>query len=85
MMTLNLFMNQLKQGFSKMLNTYQYGTKYQMIQKRLEESSETKTKPIGVYMKNFMYLTVWLMVAANTGCLIYMVLWAEALRKGWLV
>jgi len=56
-----------------------------MIQKRLDELSETKTKKIGVYMRKFLYLTVWLMVAVNTGWLIYMLMWAEALRKGWLV
>jgi len=36
-------------------------------------------------MKTFIYLTVWLMVATTTGCLVYIVLWLEALRKGWLV
>jgi hypothetical protein len=31
---------------------------------------------------NFIYL---LLASASTGCLIYVVMWLEALRKGWLV
>jgi hypothetical protein len=63
-----------------MLNTYQYGTKYQMIQKRLDESSETKTKPIGHYMKTFAYLIFLSVLVINTFASISIYFWLDAFQ-----
>ena len=36
-------------------------------------------------LKFMLYLIYFLLAIASTGCLVYVVMWLEALRKGWLV
>jgi len=60
-----------------MINTLQYGTKYQKIQKRLEES-ESKIKPIGKYMKTFAYLLFLSVLVINTFASISIYFWLDA-------
>ena len=36
-------------------------------------------------LKFMLYLIYFLLAITSTGCLVYVVMWLEALRKGWLV
>ena len=60
-----------------MIESLQYGTKYQKIQKRLEDS-KTKTKPIGKYMKTFAYLLFLSVLVINTCASISIYFWLDA-------
>lgn len=65
-----------------------FGTKMQMHQQRVEYMKEQTIKPKGVmmrYVKRFLIYLSFLSAIVSASCLIYIVQWLEALRKGWLV
>ena len=72
-----------------MNNSFQYfGTKMQMHQQRVEHTKEVLIKPRGVsmrYIKRFLIYASFLSAIVSASCLVYIVQWLEALRKGWLV
>ena len=65
-----------------------FGTKMQMHQQRVQLEREQIIKPKGVsmrYVKRFLIYASFLSTIVSASCLIYIVQWLEALRKGWLV
>lgn len=65
-----------------------FGTKMQMHQQRVQLDKEQIIKPKGVsmrYVKRFLIYASFLSTIISASCLIYIVQWLEALRKGWLV
>ena len=65
-----------------------FGTKMQMHQQRVQLEKEQIIKPKGVsmrYVKRFLIYASFLSTIISASCLIYIVQWLEALRKGWLV
>jgi hypothetical protein len=65
-----------------------FGTKMQMHQQRVQLEKEQIIKPKGVsmrYVKRFLIYASFLSTIVSASCLIYIVQWLEALRKGWLV
>jgi hypothetical protein len=65
-----------------------FGTKMQMHQQRVQLDKEQIIKPKGVsmrYVKRFLIYASFLSTIVSASCLIYIVQWLEALRKGWLV
>jgi len=72
-----------------MNNSFQYfGTKMQMHQQRVEHTKEVLIKPRGFsmrYIKRFLIYASFLSTIVSASCLVYIVQWLEALRKGWLV
>jgi hypothetical protein len=60
----------------------------QMHQQRVQLSKEQIIKPKGVsmrYVKRFLIYASFLSTIVSASCLIYIVQWLEALRKGRLV
>jgi hypothetical protein len=60
----------------------------QMHQQRVQLDKEQIIKPKGVsmrYVKRFLIYASFLSTIVSASCLIYIVQWLEALRKGWLV
>jgi hypothetical protein len=65
-----------------------FGTKMQMHQQRVQLDKEQTIKTKGVsmrYVKRFLIYASFLSTIVSASCLIYIVQWLEALRKGWLV
>ncbi len=59
-----------------------------MHQQRVQLDKEQTIKPKGVsmrYVKRFLIYASFLSTIVSASCLIYIVQWLEALRKGWLV
>jgi hypothetical protein len=60
----------------------------QMHQQRVQLDKEQTIKTKGVsmrYVKRFLIYASFLSTIVSASCLIYIVQWLEALRKGWLV
>jgi len=65
-----------------------FGTKFQMHQRRCEDMKEQTAKTqrsIKRYIKKVLIYLSFLSAIVSASCLIYIVQWLEALRKGWLV
>jgi len=65
-----------------------FGTKMQMHQQRVQQMKDDtiKSKRISMkYIKRFLIYASFLSAIVSASCLIYIVQWLEALRKGWLV
>ena len=65
-----------------------FGTKMQMHQQRVQLDKEQTIKTKGVsmrYVKRSLIYASFLSTIVSASCLIYIVQWLEALRKGWLV
>lgn len=65
-----------------------FGTKFQMHQRRckdMKEKTEKKQRSMKRFIKRVLIYLSFLSAVVSASCLIYIVQWLEALRKGWLV